>query len=244
MRIVVLAAALVCAAAGPAGAQGQAQGRWYEGVFVNVNGLAQTSSRDVPVRGSFALYDEVATFEGRREIGGGGVFDISAGLRDVWRDLAVSIGYSRFGDSSGVDITALVPDRLVPNSPHQQVLTAGQLDHTENAVHLSVVWFWPFIEKVDVAVSGGPSIFNVNQDTVTITEANVESGTSTLTGINRTKGSDTAVGFNLGVDVTYMVTRRIGAGALLRYAAASGEIAGVSVDVGGLQVGAGVRVRF
>ena len=41
-----------------------------------------------------------------------------------------------------------------------------------------------------------------------------------------------------------MVTRRIGAGALLRYAAASGEIAGVSVDVGGLQVGAGVRVRF
>jgi hypothetical protein len=62
-------------------------------------------------------------------------------------------------------------------------------------------------------------------------------------GVTRTEGSDTSVGFNIGVDVTCLVTPRLGGGVWLRYAAAASEIAGASFDVGGLQIGAGVRVR-
>lgn len=239
MRNVVLTAALALAAAAPA----EAQMQWLDQVFVNVNAGAQTSSHEASVSGSFALYDEVSTFQGRREIGGGGLFDLSAGTR-VWRNLAVGVGYSRFADSSGIEITAFVPDRLIPGSPHEQTIGTGELDHSENAVHLSAIWFWPVTDKIDVALSAGPSIFSISQESVTITEGNVEPGTSTLTGVTRTEASETTVGFHTGVDVTYLVTPRFGAGLLLRYAGGSTDIGGADVDVGGFQIGVGLRVRF
>lgn len=239
MRNVVLAAALTLAAAVPA----QAQVQWEDRGFVNLSGLAQAASRDVAITGSFELYDEESTFDGRREISSGGLFDVSAGVR-VWRNLAAGIGFSRFANSANPEIVALVPDVLLFDSPHQQVVSAGELNHSEKAVHLSAVWFWPVTEKVDFALSAGPSVFNVSQDTVTITDANVEPGTSTLTGVTRAAISETSVGFNVGIDVTYLLTPRIGAGLLLRYAGAEPEVGGTTFDVGGFQVGAGLRMRF
>jgi hypothetical protein len=239
MRNVVLTAALALAAAAPA----EAQIQWLDQVFVNINAGAQTSSHEASVSGSFSLYEETSTFQGRREIGGGALFDISAGTR-VWRNLAVGVGYSRFGDSGSMDITALVPDRLIPGSPHEQTIAAGELDHSENAVHFSATWFWPVTDKIDVAVSAGPSVFSISQDSVTIMQDNVQPGTSNLTGVTRVDASETTVGFHTGVDVTYLVTPRFGAGLLLRYAGGSTDIGGADVDVGGFQIGVGLRVRF
>jgi len=49
-----------------------------------------------------------------------------------------------------------------------------------------------------------------------------------------------------GLDVTYLVTPRYGAGVLLRYTRGSIDIEGAtdSLAVGGFQIGAGLRVRF
>jgi hypothetical protein len=59
---------------------------------------------------------------------------------------------------------------------------------------------------------------------------------------------DTGVGFNIGVDGTYLFTDRIGGGIVLRYTGGSVDLdsdAGtVSLDVGGFQIGFGLRVRF
>ena len=55
--------------------------------------------------------------------------------------------------------------------------------------------------------------------------------------------------FNVGVDLGLYFSRHVGVGFLTRYSKASLEIASgddenMSVDVGGVQVGAGVRFRF
>jgi hypothetical protein len=63
---------------------------------------------------------------------------------------------------------------------------------------------------------------------------------------------DSPVGFNIGADVAYnLYTRdriKVGAGLFLRYAGASADVVVlddvVDSDVGGLQVGFGVRTRF
>lgn len=239
MRNVVITAVLALAAAAPA----QAQVRWEDRGYINLSGAIQAPSHDVTVNRAFTLYDQESTLEGRRKISAGALIDVSAGVR-FWDNLALGIGYSRFSDASGMDVTARVPDPLVFDNPNVQVIGSGGLDHTEQGIHLSAVWFWPVTDKIDVAFSAGPSIFSVEQETVTVNESNVVPLTSTLTGLTRIEESETTVGLNAGVDVTYLLTRRIGAGLLLRYAGASTDLAGSDVDVGGFQVGFGVRVRF
>ena len=63
------------------------------------------------------------------------------------------------------------------------------------------------------------------------------------------EGSGNAVGFNVGVDWTYMLTPRFGAGGFARFSGgptadvSAGDQA-VDVRVGGFQIGAGIRIRF
>ena len=68
----------------------------------------------------------------------------------------------------------------------------------------------------------------------------------------QTPSQKTGIGGNVGVDVTYMLPDMIGVGGLIRYTAASISptapdgvtITPTSIDVGGLQVGGGLRLRF
>lgn len=238
MKNVVWAAALLVAAAAPA----QAQMRWEDRGYATVNLLFQPVSRDANLNGTFPLYDETGTFVGDRQIGGGAVFDLAGGAR-VWRNMAIGLGFSRFGNSNGVSVTAAVPDPEVFDSPVEQTLSAGELDHSETAVHISAVWFWPYSDKIDFAFFAGPSIFSVNHQTVTA--INVVENTSSANGVTTTEASETAVGIHIGADFSYMFTPRYGAGVLLRYAGASVDVPNVdSLGVGGFQLGAGVRVRF
>jgi hypothetical protein len=221
----------------------QAQMRWQDRGFANVNLVAQPQSRDAALNSAFELFDEQATVASVRDIGGGLVLDLAGGVR-VWRNLAVGIGYSYFSDSSDVDVIATIPDPLVFDQPVVQNLTASGLDHSEQAVHFSAVWFWPVTDKIDVAVSAGPSIFNVSD--VGATGVSLQPNTATATGVTTVEASETAGGFHAGFDVTYLVTRRIGVGFLLRYAGASVDVptANDSLDVGGFHIGTGLRWRF
>jgi hypothetical protein len=238
MRNVVLGAALVFAVAGPA----QAQMVWTDRGYANLNGLLQTASRDVSASGSFDLYDEVATFDAPRKIGGGMVVDLSGGYK-VWRNLAIGLGYSRFSNTDNVTVTARIPDPIVFDSPNEQTLSAGDLEHSESAVHLSAVWFYPVTDKIDVAFSAGPSFFTVKETHVTA--VTVQSNTSIVSGVSVGNAKESGTGLHAGVDMTYLVTPRIGAGVLLRYAGTSVDLPGAEdTGVGGFQLGVGVRVRF
>lgn len=220
-----------------------AQMTWTDQGFVNVTVGAQTGTHTLNTATTFDLYDETAAVASGQQVKGGGLFDLSAGYK-VWRNLAAAIGYSRSGSKGDTTITGVIPDPVFFDRPRAITASAADLKHTESAIHLMGVWMVPVTDKIDVGVSAGPSIFMVKQE-LPGALAIAEPG-PTVTSVPLTKAKKTTAGINLGVDVTYLLTKRYGVGGLARYTRGSARLDGASnkLTVGGFQIGAGLRVRF
>jgi hypothetical protein len=95
-------------------------------------------------------------------------------------------------------------------------------------------------------LSGGLSLFNVEKAfiaDVTYTETYpYDSATFSEAVLRRESLSET--GFHAGADATFKLGRSWGVGGLVRYSKASVPFNDGSLDVGGLQLGGGVRVIF
>lgn len=240
----MMKAGLLCVALSAAAApSAQAQMTWTDKAFVNVSGGAQGGSHTLTSDTTFDKYDEQGHVTSSQKIGGGGVVDVSAGYK-VWKNLAVGLGYSHVGSKADAVIAASVPDPAVYDRPRAVTASAAGLKHAENAVHVMGTWMVPVTDKIDVGVSAGPSFFSVTQGIPGGVDV-VEPG-PTVSNVVRRESKKSAVGVNLGVDVTYLLTKRIGVGGLARYTRASADIDGASdsLAVGGFQIGGGVRVRF
>lgn len=240
-KAVLCASALALMAASPASAQGPL----YRGFF-NVNFGAQVTSRTIDESSTFTLYEEQGTVEGSREVGAGPLFDLSGGFR-VWNSVFVGAGYSRFSDKADLVLEARVPDPLHYDRPRAATLTLADAEHTEHVFHMQVLYSLPLTEKLEVMVGGGPSYFTLTQDVLDEVSA-VEGSTLTVTGTSASV-SEGGWGYNVGADLSYLFTDRLGAGFFARYSEASismpaGEGNSRDVKVGGFQVGGGLRVRF
>jgi outer membrane protein with beta-barrel domain len=240
----MIKAGLLCLAMSAAVApEAAAQMTWTDQGFVNLSGGFQSGSHTLETSTTFTLYDETGTVATTQKVEGGGIFDVSAGYK-VWRNLAVGVGFSRSGSKADAAIAASVPDPVFFDRPRAVVTTASDLKHSESVVHLMAVWMVPVTDKIDVAVSLGPSIFNVKQDVPTsLTTA--EPG-PTVSSVALSSEKKTGAGVNVGIDVAYMLNKRYGVGALARYTGGSVALAGTTdkLTVGGFQLGAGLRVRF
>jgi len=239
MKAGILALAGSAAIASPV----QAQMSWTDQGFVNVSVGAQAGSPTLDSTSIFELYGEQGSLATSQEAGGGGFFDLAAGYK-VWRNLAVGLGYTRTGSDSDAAIAASVPDPIFFDRTRPISDVASGLDHSENQFHIQGTWMMPVTDKLDVGFSFGPTIFNVSQEIPAAITVN-EPG-PTLASTSVVKQKETAIGINLGVDVNYLVTPRIGAGVLARYTVGSVnfEAGDDSISVGGFQIGAGVRFRF
>lgn len=229
----------MCAAAGSA----QAQMKWTDKGFANLSGGVQSGSHTVGTNPTFPIYDETAGVATSQKVKGGGLFDVSAGYK-VWRNLAVGLGFTSTSSKEGATLTAAIPDPVFFDRPRTVAATVSGLKHSEKAVHIIGTWMIPVTDKIDVGLMLGPTVFTVKQQlpgTLTVAEPG-----PTVTNVAVTSASKTSAGFNLGVDVTYMVTKRYGGGLLLRFAHGSVSLPGATdkLTVGGAQVGGGVRVRF
>lgn len=227
----------LCAAATPA----HAQMTWTDKGFVNANVGFQAGSQDFAATTPFDIYGETGSVASTMETKVGGFFDIAAGYK-VWRNLALGLGYSIGTGSSDAVVNASVPDPLVFDAFRSVSSNVSDVTHREQAFHITGTWMIPVTDKVDVGIAFGPTIFNVNQDVPNGVDV-TEPGPS-ITRVNVDDVGETAVGFHLGVDVTYLLTPRIGVGGLARYTRGSTEIGGNDLDLGGFQIGAGLRVRF
>jgi hypothetical protein len=221
----------------------QAQMTWTDQAFVNVSGGFQGGSGTLATATTFDLYDEQGTVASTQDVSGGGLFDVSAGYK-VWRNLAVGLGFSHSGSTSDAAITASVPSPLVFDQLRNVSASASGLKHSENTIHLMGTWMVPVTDKIDVGLSAGPSIFHVKQQlpsAVTVSEPG-----PTVSSVSVNDATKTTVGINLGVDVTYLVTKRMGVGGLARYTWGSADLDGTSdsLTVGGFQIGGGLRLRF
>jgi len=243
----VLVAGALIASAGRASAQGPAP---LDTGYVHLNVGSQVGSHDLTQSGSFPIYDENGIFTSKVTVGGSGIFDLGGGYR-VYRKLYAGISFTRASDTSNGEVAGSVPHPLYYDQFRAVNGTATGLKHTETAVHLQAVWRQPVTTKFDIALSLGPTFFSVNQDLVsglTIAEQGSPTTGVVLTSVEKEKVSANSVGFNIGADGTYMVNQRFGVGGFLRYTGGSVDLEGsagtVNLDVGGVQIGAGVRLRF
>jgi len=230
----------MCAFVAPAA---QAQMTWTDKGFLNVTGGIQTGSHTLATDSTFTLYREPATVVTTQDVNGGGFFDLSAGYK-VWRNVALGVAYSWTSSKADGVVSASIPDPRFFDQPRAVTASAPDLNHTEGAIHIMGVYMVPVTDKIDVALSAGPTIFQVKQDlpgALTVTEPG-----PSVTGAAVTEVNKTTVGLNLGVDVTYLITKKIGVGGLARYTRGSADLDGATekLTVGGFQVGGGVRVRF
>ncbi|MEP6916387.1 MAG: outer membrane beta-barrel protein [Acidobacteriota bacterium] len=230
----------MCAAVAPKAA---AQMTWTDNGFANISVGGQAGSHSLATSTTFPLYDETATAATAQKVKGGGLFDVSAGYK-VWRNLAVGIGFSSTSGKSDTAVAASIPDPLFFDRPRAVTASATGLKHSENVVHLMAVWMVPVTDKIDVAISAGPSIFSVKQDvpaSLTIAEPGPTVGSVAVSSEKKT-----SAGVNVGVDVAYMLTKRFGVGGLARYTGGSVTLPGTTekLTVGGFQIGGGLRVRF
>ena len=225
--------------AGPA----QAQMQWTDKGFANINIGGQSGSHSVETTTTFVVYDEDALVTTTQKTGGGFLFDMNGGYK-VWRNLVAAVGYTFMSDSTDGAVTASIPHTDFPGQPRIVTTTADNLKHTENALNFMGVWMVPVTDKVDVGISFGPTVFFVKQelpDTLTFTEP-----VPTVTGLTKKEVSKTTAGINMGVDVTYLLTKKMGVGGILRYTWGSVDLDGAkdSLTVGGFQIGIGGRYRF
>ena len=219
---------------------------------VHVNGGAQVTSHDMVAQGAFPLYLESATFEVRGETGSGGVFDVGAAYplrsRFVGGELFGGLSYSRVGGDVGGPLTGQVPHPLIFDSPRPISGSVSGLDHVEHAIHFQAVWLHPISNRIEIALSAGPTLFIVSQDLVSAISLTEAGSSVSLAGTTIQNVNDNAAGFNVGMDGSYRLTRRLAVGAFVRYAGGSVDLPAASgnvpLDVGGVQVGAGVRLRF
>ena len=230
----------MCAAVAP---KAQAQMTWTDQAFANISGGYQGGSDTLTTNTPFELYDEQGTVTSSQKVSGGGLFDISVGYK-VWRNLAAGVGifaHRRILQCGGHRARARP---AVFNQLRTVTASASDLKHSENVIHLTATWMVPVTDKIDVGVSAGPAIFRVKQDlpsAVTVTEPGPTVSAVTIDNVTKT-----SVGIDLGVDVTYLVTKGMGIGGLARYTRASSDLSGASenVTVGGFQIGGGLRIRF
>ena len=233
----------ICALTAPAA---EAQMTWTDQGFVNASVGVQGGSHSLATSTEFTIYDEPGSLTTTQEVGGGAFFDISGGYK-VWRNLAVGIGLSRVGSEADVTVDARVPDPIRFDQPRSATASASGAKYSEVAVHLSGTWMMPVTDKVDVGFAFGPTIFLVSQDLPSALDpGDISEPGPTIRQVRLTSADKTTLGVHFGLDATYLVTPRIGAGVLVRYSVGSADLEGAtdSLTVGGFQIGGGVRLRF
>jgi hypothetical protein len=218
---------------------------WTDRVFLNVSFGQQWMNQQFRTEGSIAnVYDETATWEAPFDVDDSQLFDISGGYR-IWKNLAIGAGLTRTSDSHAASFTASIPDLLEFDRPHVTTQTIDGLDREEQIVHISAIWMVPILDRVDVALSAGPSFFTVTQSYVS--GMTVTPGQSTVGSVATASVEKSATGYHVAADTTVRIIRNVGAGFLVRYAAAkivAPELQGDNFDAGGFQALAGLRIRF
>jgi hypothetical protein len=225
----------------------------------NVNFGGQSRDQNFTDSSTFPIYTERGAVASAHAIGGGTLFDINAGVR-FWNNLGVGIGYSTIENKNDATVSVRVPHPVIFGVFREASATATALEHTENVVHLQLMWTLPVTNKLDVTLMAGPSFFTVRQTIATVRAPqdirDVAPFTSvTINSLSLTDVKDSPVGLNIGADASYYaVTFKgvgLGVGGFVRWVGADldlpitdGLTRDTDLKTGGAQGGLGLRFRF
>jgi opacity protein-like surface antigen len=229
----------------PAAAQSRSQHR----VEISANVGAQIGASEFTESDSSTFNSETETLTVDHGVKTALGFNVGAAVRIV-PQFWVGVQYAMADMKSGASITAVIPHPLVFNAPRTVQGSINDATHSEQNVHVDLMYALP-LSAVDVKIMGGPTFFSLKQDFVSdvIINETYPFDTATFTSATTKRVSKSAVGFNAGVDISRLLTSRFGIGALIRYSRGDvtfddPDIGKQTVKAGGVEVTAGVRVRF
>ena len=237
MRPIALTTVLSLGCASAAGAQSLLDTK----AFLNVNGGGQTSSRTITSSFTVPVYGQTATAATTASVDGGPIFDLSLGYR-IMPMIGVALGFSNFNKTGSLAGAASVPSPIFFNQPAAVTIPSASANHSERSIYVQVVGFLPLMDRLELALAIGPSGTRVKQEL--ITSISIPAGTQSVNTVTETQ-SGTAKGVNAGADLTYMIVKQLGVGGFIRYNGGSVDLPSApALKVGGLQLGAGVRLRY
>jgi hypothetical protein len=207
-------------------------------VFVDIGGGVATNPGALDTGTTFTIFGENGSAATRIEPGTSGMVDLRVGYRGS-RHLGVAAAVSGSQSSVPGSTTASIPSPIRFASPTIVSLDAVGAKRREIGVHVQALYSLEIADRMIVTIAGGPSIVHLQQG---VPNVDVNGGTPTVVSANE---SGNGIGGNAGVDLSRSFSTRYGAGVFVRYVAAHVDLPSASsVKAGGVQVGAGFRIRF
>jgi hypothetical protein len=221
---------------------------WRDRAFISGNAgwqLSSTTFSDSRTLTDAGQVDtEKRTLKADYETKSGPTFDIGGAVR-LWGGLGAGVAVTRYSKSGDIGVSGTVPHPFFFNQPRAiDGIAPGKRE--ELAVHVDAVYVVPVNPRLQIAIFGGPSFFNVKQTVVsdyTFSQA-YPYDSAAFTGATSAEESKSVTGFNVGADVGYYFTDVIGIGGVIRFSRATFDASVGKIDVGGPEVGFGVRLRI
>ena len=209
------------------------------------------SSDELGQRIDFRAYGEDGEILATHDLTGGPLFDVG-GLITVWEEFSVGASYAQTIGTDLTTITGTVPHPILLSSDRAIPSQTPELMREERATHIHLAWRIDLpVEKLDLRIMGGPSYFSLTQEVVTGVDIGEVGPPFTTVSVDRISSGDlvkSAWGGHAAVDIAYMLSPNVGVGGFVRFAQGSATLSigdsDVSVTVGGLQTGGGIRLRF
>lgn len=211
------------------------------GTFLSIGLGAQGPIRTFSHSSTFVSFNETGTVDGNQNVGRGFVVDVTGGFQ--FSDHAgVAIGLWTASAKGDAAATASIPDPLFYGRFTTVSMDASDLKQLSVGLNLQFVWTMPVAARIDLALFGGPTVIYVRQEIGSIA---VEPNTANASLSVVRESKTTAKAGNAGVDLRYRISEHYGADVFVRYAGGQADLPSAqNLDVGGVQIGGGVRYRF
>jgi hypothetical protein len=218
--------------------------------YVEINLGMQATSSTFDITTHPLTNVEPATVLTNYNVEGAREFDVGGGVR-VGPHLAFGASFSRYQKLGDVKVRAQIPHPFFFDRARTVTGTAEDLSRQETGLHGKVVFIQRVGEGLEILASGGPSFFRVHQDLVeniTLNES-YPFDTATFASAIAKRHTTSGLGFNVGLDVTRLITSHMGFGGEIVFSRAKLKFDTFAdptrqFDVGGLRVGGGLRFRF
>jgi hypothetical protein len=222
---------------------------WKGRGFAVIGAGAQVVGPGYTSTATFKVHAEDASLNADASIGVGPVFAARGGVR-VWKNLALGGGLAVVSTRQSLAVTGRLPHPFQFNQYRQVEGSADGLARLETMAAFEFSWLMAVTRRIDMFVFGGPAYIHVRQDMATklkFTET-YPYDSATFTGVDTASRSGGAVGATAGVDVSYLLTKRLGVGGEMRYSYAKTTLTPstqpASVPLGGLQMAFVARLLF
>ena len=248
--LLILASAMVLVAMAVGRVDAQTPGTWTDTAFVHVDAGVQAGTSGFTSNVTFKLNGEDGTMTATYRFVSAPMIAGRGGFR-VWRNLGLGVGVSRFSRDGEAAISARLPHPFHFNQLRNVSGTARNLNREEVMTAAELSWLFRIARTCDVMLFAGPAYFTTHQDMATqptYTET-YPFDTATFTGVESQAVRKTGVGFTAGLDMSYLFQGHIGLGGVVRFSRATASFSAApgsssSVRLGGVQAGAGLRIRF